>query len=165
MLAQLPGGWLLDRFGSKTVYFVSIFSWPVFTLLQGRSLTFARKLPIVVGMALSMSMVACNDVQSSTLVVAIMALAFFGKGLGALGWAVVADTSPREIAGLSGAVFNTFGAVAGITTPINIGYLVSGTGSFGAALVFVAANALLTVFCYLVVVGDIHRVALAHNGR
>jgi len=46
-----------------------------------------------------------------------------------------------------------------------LSYLVSGTGSFGAALVFVAANALLTVFCYLVVVGDIHRVALAHNGR
>ena len=54
---------------------------------------------------------------------------------------------------------------AGITTPIVIGYLVSGTGSFGAALVFVAANALLTVFCYLVVVGDIHRVALAKGMR
>ena len=136
-----------------------------FLIRKGRTLTLARKLPIVVGMLLSMSMVACNYVQSSTLVVAIMALSFFGKGLGALGWAVVSDTSPKEIAGLSGAVFNTFGAVAGITTPIIIGYLVSGTGSFGAALVFVAANALLTVFCYLVVVGDIHRVVLAKSAR
>ena len=136
-----------------------------FLIRRGRTLTMARKVPIVTGMLLSMTMVACNYVQSSTLVVAIMALAFFGKGLGALGWAVVADTSPREIAGLSGAVFNTFGAVAGITTPIVIGYLVSGTGSFGAALVFVAANALLTVFCYLVVVGDIRRVVLAKGGR
>lgn len=32
---QLPGGWLLDRFGSKLVYFGSIFAWSVFTLLQG----------------------------------------------------------------------------------------------------------------------------------
>ena len=31
------------------------------------------------------------------LVVSIMSLAFFGKGFGALGWAVVSDTSPKEI--------------------------------------------------------------------
>jgi ACS family glucarate transporter-like MFS transporter len=136
-----------------------------FLIRRGRSLTMARKLPIVVGMSLSTTMVACNYVQSSTLVVAIMALAFFGKGLGALGWAVVSDTSPKEIAGLSGAMFNTFGAVAAITTPIIIGYLVSGTGSFAAALVFVAANALVTVFCYLVVVGDIQRVTLSKRSR
>ncbi len=30
-----PGGWLLDRFGSKRVYFWSIFIWSMFTLLQG----------------------------------------------------------------------------------------------------------------------------------
>src|ERR1700757_4410499 len=35
VLAQLPGGWLLDRFGSKTVYALSIFTWSVFTPLQG----------------------------------------------------------------------------------------------------------------------------------
>lgn len=29
------GGWLLDRFGSKRVYFWSIFIWSMFTLLQG----------------------------------------------------------------------------------------------------------------------------------
>ena len=33
--AQIPGGWLLDRFGSKSVYFWSIFIWSLFTLLQG----------------------------------------------------------------------------------------------------------------------------------
>jgi ACS family glucarate transporter-like MFS transporter len=129
-------------------------------LRHGRSLTFARKVPIVTGMLLSTSMIACNYVDSATLVVAIMAFAFFGKGLGALGWAVVSDTSPKEIAGLSGALFNTFGNVAAITTPIVIGYLVSGTGSFNATLVFVAANALAAVVSYLFVVGEIRRVVL-----
>src|ERR1035437_6377924 len=33
--AQLPGGWLLDKFGSKMTYFFSIFFWSLFTLLQG----------------------------------------------------------------------------------------------------------------------------------
>ncbi|HEY4079974.1 MAG TPA: MFS transporter [Burkholderiaceae bacterium] len=131
-----------------------------FLLRQGKSLTVARKTPIVVGMLLSTSMIACNYVESSTLVVAIMAFAFFGKGLGALGWAVVSDTSPKEISGLSGSLFNTFGNTAAITTPIVIGYLIKGTGSFSAALVYVAANALVAVFCYLFVVGEIKRFEL-----
>jgi MFS transporter, ACS family, glucarate transporter len=129
-------------------------------LRRGRSLTFARKAPIVTGMLLSTSMIACNYTDSQTLVVAIMALAFFGKGLGALGWAVVSDTSPKEIAGLSGALFNTFGNVAGITTPIVIGYIVAATSSFNATLLFVAANAFVAVLSYLLVVGEIRRVVL-----
>ena len=32
---QLPGGWLLDRFGSKRIYFLSIFVWSVLTILEG----------------------------------------------------------------------------------------------------------------------------------
>src|SRR4051794_22326398 len=33
--AQVPGGWLLDRFGSKWVYAVSILTWSAFTFMQG----------------------------------------------------------------------------------------------------------------------------------
>lgn len=132
-------------------------------LRKGHSLTTSRKTPIVIGMLLSTSMIACNYVDSSTLVIAVMAFAFFGKGLGALGWAVVSDTSPKEIAGLSGALFNTFGNTAAITTPIVIGYLVKGTGSFAAALVFVAANALIAVCSYLFIVGEIKRFVLVKD--
>lgn len=89
-----------------------------------------------------------------------MTLAFFGKGIGALGWAVVADTSPKQIAGLSGGLFNTFGNIASITTPIVIGYIISATGSFKWALVYVGANALVAVFSYLVIVGPIKRIEL-----
>lgn len=127
---------------------------------RGRSLTFARKTPIVVGMLLSSCMIVCNYLVSEVWVILVMALAFFGKGFGALGWAVVSDTSPKEIAGLSGGLFNTFGNVAAITTPIVIGYIVKGTGSFTGALVFVAANALVAIACYLVLVGEIRRVEL-----
>jgi ACS family glucarate transporter-like MFS transporter len=111
-------------------------------------------------MLLSMVIVGCNYVQTDALVVGLMALAFFGKGVGALGWAVVSDTSPRQGGGLSGGLFNTFGNTAGITTPIAIGYIVQQTGSFNGALVFVGLNALVAVFCYLVVVGEIRRVEL-----
>ncbi|AWB07806.1 MFS transporter (plasmid) [Azospirillum humicireducens] len=127
---------------------------------KGYSLSVARKTPIVLGMLMSMSMIACNYVDAEWLVVAIMALAFFGKGVGALGWAVVADTSPKEIGGLSGALFNTFGNTAGITTPIVIGYLVAASGSFDGALIFVAANAAVAILSYLFIVGEIKRVEL-----
>ena len=33
-LGQIPGGWLLDRFGSKSVYGLSLFLWSLCTLLQ-----------------------------------------------------------------------------------------------------------------------------------
>jgi ACS family glucarate transporter-like MFS transporter len=127
---------------------------------RGVSLTAARKTPIVAGMLLSVSMVACNYVDAQWAVVGIMALAFFGKGIGALGWAVVSDTSPRQIAGLSGALFNTFGNTAAITTPIVIGYLVKDSGGFASALVFVGANAVVAILSYLLVVGEIRRLEL-----
>ncbi|WP_280530622.1 MFS transporter [Paraburkholderia sacchari] len=127
---------------------------------RGASLTLARKVPIVGGMLLSTCIIGCNYVSTDWIVVALMSLAFFGKGIGALGWAVVADTAPKEALGLSGAIFNMFGNVAGIVTPIVIGYLIANTGSFNGALVFVGANALITVFSYLVIVKDIRRVEL-----
>jgi len=130
-------------------------------LRKTKSLTLARKVPIVLGMLLSVSMIICNYVRTEWIVVVIMAVAFFGKGIGALGWAVVSDTSPKQIAGLSGGLFNTFGNIAAITTPIVIGYIVKGTGSFNGALVFVGANAVATIISYLLVVGEIKRVELA----
>lgn len=131
-----------------------------YLLKRGKSLSVARKTPIVLGMLMSMSMIACNYTNTEWIVVAFMALAFFGKGIGALGWAVVSDTSPKQIAGLSGGLFNTFGNVAGITTPIIIGYIIKGTGSFNGALVFVGINALVAILSYLLIVGEIKRMEL-----
>lgn len=127
---------------------------------RGFSLTVARKVPIIGGMLLSTCIIFCNYVSTDWVIVALMSLAFFGKGLGALGWAVVADTAPKEVVGLSGSIFNMFGNIAGIVTPIVIGYLVARTGSFNGALAFVGANALVTVFSYLVIVKEIKRVEL-----
>jgi ACS family glucarate transporter-like MFS transporter len=145
-LGGVTGGWISDRLSRA-----------------GYSLSVSRKVPIVLGMLMSMSMIACNYIDADTLVVAVMSLAFFGKGVGALGWAVVSDTSPKEAGGLSGALFNTFGNTAGITTPIVIGYIVQATGSFAGALIFVGANAALAIACYLFIVGDIKRVKLVKS--
>ena len=129
-------------------------------LRHGRSLTFARKLPIIAGMLLSMTMIACNYTHEQTLIVLLMSLAFFGKGFGALGWTVISDTSPRELIGLNGGLFNLFGNAAGITTPIIIGAIVERTGSFNGALLFVSFAALMAILSYTVIVRDIRRIEL-----
>ncbi len=108
-----------------------------YLIKRGLSLTPARKLPIVLGMLLASTIILCNYTNNTTLVVMLMALAFFGKGFGALGWPVISDTAPKEIVGLCGGVFNVFGNVASIVTPLVIGYPVSELHSFNAALVFV----------------------------
>ncbi|WP_312973768.1 MFS transporter [Atlantibacter sp.] len=127
---------------------------------RGHSLTLARKLPIVLGMLLASTIILCNYTDNTVLVIALMALAFFGKGFGALGWPVISDTAPKEIVGLCGGVFNVFGNVASIVTPLVIGYLVSELHSFNAALLFVGCSALMAMVCYLFVVGDIKRMEL-----
>jgi ACS family glucarate transporter-like MFS transporter len=132
-------------------------------LRRGVSLSLARKIPIVAGMLLSISMILCNFVEANWIVVLIMSLALFGKGIGSLGWAVVADTAPREMTGLYGGLFNIFGNIGAITTPIVIGYIVALTGSFAGALVYVGANALLAVIAYTLIAGPFERVQLTES--
>lgn len=130
---------------------------------SGHSLSFARKLPIVLGMTLAMTMVACNYATTSTTVMILMSLAFFGKGFGALGWTVISDTSPRNLVGVNGGLFNLIGNLAGATTPPIIGLILKYTGSFNYALIFVATTALLAIVAYLVIVGEIKRIETPSN--
>ncbi|KKC43390.1 MFS transporter [Acinetobacter sp. V2] len=127
---------------------------------MNKSLTFSRKFPIIFGMLLSTSIVVCNYVDSQTAILFFMSLAFFGKGFGALGWAVMSDVAPKEMVGLSGGLFNTFGNTAGIVIPIVIGYIINSTGSFNGALFFVGIHAVIAIICYLFMVGKIQRFEL-----
>ena len=124
------------------------------------NLDLARKAPLVVGMLLATLIIACVWVDAEWLIILLMAVAFFGKGVASLGWAVMADVAPKQLAGLSGGVFNMFGNIAGIVTPIVVGYIVAATGSFDLALVFVGAHCLLTIFAFLAIIGPIRRLEL-----
>ena len=129
-------------------------------LHRGHSLSFARKAPIMAGMALSMTMIACNYARAQGIMLLFMSISFFGKGIGALGWTVISDTSPKGLVGINGALFNFIGNMAGITTPIMIGYLVQKTGSFDDVLIFVSIAALGAIVSYGPIVGEIKRLEL-----
>jgi ACS family glucarate transporter-like MFS transporter len=123
-------------------------------------LTVARKTPIILGLVFSSVIILANYVSSEVVVIFVLAVAFFCKGLGSLGWSVVGDTSPKEIVGLSGGIFNMMGNLSGIVTPLVIGYILKTTGSFNGALLYVGAHGLIGALSYLLIVGEIKRVEL-----
>jgi ACS family glucarate transporter-like MFS transporter len=135
--------------------------WSDWLLRQGRSLTFARKLPIITGLLFSSVIVLANYIESGFVVVLVMSIAFFAKGVGNLGWAIVGDVSPKELMGISGGIFNLCGNVASIVTPIAIGVIVKEMGGFDLALVYIGALAVIGALSYLVIVGPLRRLELA----
>lgn len=132
---------------------------------RGVPMSAARKTPFMIGMVLATTLMAAPFATSDTAVVVLVSLAFFGKGLGAVGWAVLADVAPREMTGLSGGVFNGIGNVAGIVTPMVIGFVVATTGSFDRALWFVGAHGVVAMLAYGVLAGRFSRVELPVSDR
>jgi ACS family D-galactonate transporter-like MFS transporter len=126
------------------------------------SANLARKLPIVGGMLLASTIVAANyvPVGSDMLVIAIMSLAFFGQGMTNLGWTVVSDVAPKELIGLTAGIFIFSANLAGIVTPLVIGYTYDRTGSFVGPLAYIGVVALIGAFSYSVILGDIHRLQI-----
>lgn len=132
--------------------------WSDWLLRRGSSLTAARKIPIISGLLLSSSIVVANYTDSDVVVVAVMSLAFFAKGVGNLGWCIVGDVSPTRLMGISGGIFNLFGNLASIVTPIVIGLIVKSTGSFEYALIYVGAMGIVGAVAYIVIVGPLQRI-------
>ena len=124
------------------------------------SVTAARKIPFITGMLLATLLVLCNFTDSTVVIVALMSLALFGKGLAQIGLAVVVDTSPPQVVGLATGLFGVAGNIAGIITPVIIGYIVAITHSFTGALYLVGAHALVGALSYMFVVGRLKRLAL-----
>jgi ACS family glucarate transporter-like MFS transporter len=137
--------------------------WSDWLLKRGKSLTLARKLPIITGLLFSTTIILGNYVQSDAVVVLVMSIAFFAKGIGNLGWCIVGDVSPKEIMGISGGIFNLCGNLASIVTPIAIAVIVTQMGSFDLALVYVGALALIGALSYLVIVGPLKRLELGED--
>ncbi|MFM0244539.1 MFS transporter [Paraburkholderia sediminicola] len=140
------------------VMFGGIFSdW---LLRRGKSPNVARKLPIIAGLLLASTIILANYVESNVAVIAILSVAFFAQGMAALGWTLVSDIAPDGLLGVTGGIFNFAANLAGIVTPLVVGFIVAATGSFVGALVFIGALALIGALSYIFIVGDIKRIVL-----
>lgn len=139
MLGGVVSDWLIRRTGSPSI---------------------GRKLPIVTGLLLCATMVAANFVDSNALVIVIMSVAFFGQGMAGLGWTLLSDVAPKPMIGLTGGLFNLCANLAGIVTPLVIGFVVGGTGSFYGALVYIGALGVVGAAAYIFILGPVERVAI-----
>ena len=52
-LMQIPGGWFIERFGSRIVYTASLFLWSLFTMFMGLGKSFASLFGIRMAIAVS----------------------------------------------------------------------------------------------------------------
>ena len=140
----MAGGWLSDWLLQRT-----------------RSANIARKLPIIAGLLGASTIIAANYVERDTIVIAILSFAFFSQGMTGLGWTLISDIAPRNLMGLTGGIFNFAANLAGIITPIVIGFIVAATGSFFHALAYVGAVALVGAMSYIFILGDVRRLEVS----
>lgn len=139
MLGGIVSDWLIRRTGSPSI---------------------GRKAPIIAGLLLCASMILANFLESNAAVIAIMSLAFFGQGLAGLGWTLLSDVAPKEMMGLTGGLFNFFTNLAGIITPLVVGFVVGATGSFYGALAYIGALGIVGALAYLFLLGPVERVTI-----
>jgi ACS family D-galactonate transporter-like MFS transporter len=124
------------------------------------SANIGRKLPIVTGLLLASTILLANFVESNVMVIAIMSVAFFGQGMVNLGWTLISDVAPKQLIGLTGGLFNLCANLAGIVTPLVVGFVVAATGSFYGALAYIGVLGLIGAAAYIFIVGDVRRVEL-----
>lgn len=135
--------------------------WSDWLLVNGRTKTFARKLPIILGFTLSMVIIGANYVDSMVLIIAFMAVAFFGQAMAStVTGALLSDLAPVGYMGVSGGLLNFFANLGSATCPLVIGFIVQGTGSFAYALIYVGAVALCGVLGYTVVLRKVERISM-----
>ncbi|MEU0738959.1 MFS transporter [Streptomyces sp. NPDC006134] len=132
--AQWFGGWLQIRL-----------------VTNGRSVTYARKVPLVSGLVLSSVIVFAGVVESAALALALLALSqsalcFAASSL----WALPADIAPApgnvaSLAGIQGLASNA----AGFVSPLVVGMLLDGFGgSYVVPLAVAGGMALLGALIY-----------------
>jgi OPA family phosphoglycerate-like MFS transporter len=142
--STLLAGWLSDKLLKAT-----------------GSANLGRKLPIVAGLLMASCIITANWLESDLAVILVMSFAFFGQGMVGLGWTLISDIAPKGLGGLTGGLFNFCANLAGILTPLVIGFIVAGFGNFFYALIYIGGAALLGVVAYLFILGDVKRIELS----
>jgi ACS family D-galactonate transporter-like MFS transporter len=135
--------------------------WSDRLLMRGASISVARKVPVITGLLVATVIVAANYVDSSALIIAVLAIAFFAQGMSGTSWAAVSEIAPPGQLGLVGGLFNAAGNLAGIVTPVAIGLIVDITGSFVGALYFVGGVALIGACSWIFIMGPLEPVGTA----
>jgi ACS family D-galactonate transporter-like MFS transporter len=102
-----------------------------------------KTLLAISGCSAFVAIIALQSVSSAMAAVALLITAMFFLMWGGLYWAFPAQLSAKGHVGLVGGMMNFAGVCGGIVAPIVIGYLVTATGGYAAAITFFAGCAVL----------------------
>ncbi len=128
-----------------------------YLLKKGWSLTMARKVPIVGGMAMASSIGLAVIVPSAGMALALLSLSYGSLCFAAASiWSLPADVAPtpRHVASIGG-IQNFASNVAGILMTYEIGALLKKTGGFKVPLLMAGGFAILGALAYLFYVPEI----------
>lgn len=125
-----------------------------YPLKRGVSIATSRKLPIIAGLLLLMSMIGAIFTDSTALVITFMSIAFFGNGLASITWSLVSALAPSNLIGLTDGMFNFIGNLSSIAIPVGNGLLVSATDS-RPAFIYMTVIAAVGFLSYVFLVGKV----------
>jgi len=141
-LVAIPGGWIGGLFSDRLVR-------------SGKSLTTARKIPLVGGMAFSSVIALAVLVPTAAEALALLCVCYASLTFAAASvWALPADVAPTpaHVASIGG-IQNFASNIAGVLGATTTGALVAlSGGSFVSALVLSGVLGLVGAFSYLIIV-------------
>lgn len=136
--------------------------WSDWMISKEYGLGMSRKLPVIVGLLLSSVIIGANYSNNVNIVIIFMSIAFFGQGMAsAITWALLSEIVPKELVGSCGGTYNFVTNLGGALSPAIVGYLITATGSYSSALVFVSSMGLLGAFSYIFIIGKPSRIVIS----
>ena len=130
-VGELIGGWIGDRWRSS----------------GGSPNLVYRTLFAIAAIMVTISIFLVAYTSSAVLVVVLLSSTLFFLRWCGMYWVIPAALAGREKAGFLGGCMNLGGNIAGITTPIIIGFIVQATGSYFLALMYFAFAGVALLIC------------------
>jgi MFS transporter, ACS family, D-galactonate transporter len=130
-VGELIGGWIGDRWRSS----------------GGSPNLVYRTLFAIAAIMVTVSIFLVAYTSDAILVVVLLSSTLFFLRWCGMYWVIPAALAGRERSGFLGGCMNLGGNIAGITTPIIVGFIVQGTGSYFLALMYFAAAGVALLIC------------------
>jgi ACS family glucarate transporter-like MFS transporter len=121
-----------------------------------KSLTIARKLNLVLGMLISVSIGFAGFAKSDFVALSLLCICYAGLAFAASAiWSLPGDIAPRNMTSVLGGIQNTASNCGGIIGPIVNGAIIGATGSYIIALIISGVCCFITALIYMFMLKDI----------
>jgi ACS family D-galactonate transporter-like MFS transporter len=153
-------GLVASIWGVATITDIAIGGWLVdYLMKRGNDPTRVRKTIFILGMLMGITIIGAAFTTSIPLIVMWLSISLGGLAFAApVGWSIPSFIAPRGTVGVVGAIMNFFNNVAGIIAPLVAGFVLDTTTSFVLNFIIAAIILVLSILCYLLLLGKIEQI-------